>query len=639
MPRIQSLDLQTANSIAAGEVVERPASVVKELVENSLDAGADTIHVMIRQGGVRQIRVSDNGCGMSAEDAMLAFGRHTTSKLQHIEDLDHLTTMGFRGEALASIAAVSHVTLQTREPGAEQGFALQIKGGTLEASGPAGCPDGTVINIENLFFNVPARFKFLRKDATEAGVITDIMTRLSLARPDVSFRLLHNDQEILHTPGNHDLGSTIYALYGRDIAKSCLDIEANQPPIQVSGRIGRPDIARGNRSQQIFLVNGRVIRSRVLTAALDEAYRTLLMKGRFAFAVLALQVPMHLVDVNVHPQKMEVRFWNDQEVFRAVYHAVRQALFSEAGLLETGTSEAAGTKPKATEKERPSASTDDRCTAQQPSAPEFKSADESKQPSGLRHEAQGGQLELPSTAAPRPNAINEDGPTSGATGQLPLAESKDPAKSGPPTDEPAKINILAEARYIGSLFRTYLLMEHQDDFLLIDQHAAHEKVLFEELVRRHHARQQSGDLTMGSQQLLVPLQINVSAQEMQWIRQEQRDLQLIGFDVEPFGDRSVLIRAVPHGGRDTLQPETAFRLALDQLMDASLQGSDSVSELFYSMACKAAVKAHDRLDQAEIEALLADLQNLDNPYQCPHGRPVIIRISRYELEKRFRRIV
>jgi len=285
MPRIKPLDLQTANSIAAGEVVERPASVVKELVENSLDAGADTIHITIRQGGVRQIKVSDNGCGMSAEDALLAFGRHTTSKLRQIEDLDHLTTMGFRGEALASIAAVSQVNLQTREPGADQGFALKINGGTLEDSGPAGCPDGTVINIENLFFNVPARFKFLRKDATEAGVITDIVTRLALARPDVSFRLLHNDQEILHTPGNHDLSSTIYALFGRDIAKACLSIKAEQPPVLIVGQVGRPEIARGSRSQQIFLVNGRVIRSRVLTAALG-IYNYIFASKHYALATL-----------------------------------------------------------------------------------------------------------------------------------------------------------------------------------------------------------------------------------------------------------------------------------------------------------------------------------------------------------------
>ncbi len=637
MPRIKPLDLQTANSIAAGEVVERPASVVKELVENSLDAGADTIHITIRQGGVRQIKVSDNGCGMSAEDALLAFGRHTTSKLRQIEDLDHLTTMGFRGEALASIAAVSQVNLQTREPGADQGFALKINGGTLEDSGPAGCPDGTVINIENLFFNVPARFKFLRKDATEAGVITDIVTRLALARPDVSFRLLHNDQEILHTPGNHDLSSTIYALFGRDIAKACLSIKAEQPPVLIVGQVGRPEIARGSRSQQIFLVNGRVIRSRVLTAALDEAYKTLLMKGRFAFAVLALQIPMHLIDVNVHPQKMEVRFWNDQEVFRAVYHAVRQALFSEATLPETGPS---GVSAEELTKDQARTSSAASEPASEPGGTQTGRGRPDHDQMSLRHEPAARQLELDRAALSRDKrCCDESCPEQQQEVSLPLAEPTETPAAESSANDPATINILSSARYIGHLFHTYLLLEYQDDFLLIDQHAAHEKILFEELVRRHQARLKSGDLTASSQQLLVPLHLGVSAAEMQWIRQEPPALETLGFDLEPFGDRVILIRAIPDGGRHNLQPEQAFRVALDQLMDAPMEGEDSVSELFYTMACKAAVKAHDHLDAAEIETLLADLQTLDNPYQCPHGRPVVVRISRYELEKRFRRIV
>ena len=295
---IRVLDQQTANSIAAGEVVERPASVVKELVENALDAGASVISVEIRQGGISLIRVTDNGCGMNREDALLSFSRHATSKIRQIEDLDSIVTMGFRGEALASIASVARVRLETREIDADEGTKLQISGGEMLDISQSGCPAGTSISVENLFYNVPARFKFLRKDATESGAVTDVIERLALARPDVSFRLISNQQEILHTPGNNDLISTVYAVYGKQIAAGCLPVEGRQPPMSISGLVGRPDMPRNSRAQQSFFVNGRLVRSKTMTAALDEAYQTLLMKGKYAFAVLFLDVPPQLVDIN-----------------------------------------------------------------------------------------------------------------------------------------------------------------------------------------------------------------------------------------------------------------------------------------------------------------------------------------------------
>ena len=332
MNRIRILDQQTANSIAAGEVVERPASVVKELVENALDAGASVISVEIVQGGIIAIRVTDNGCGMSQNDALLAFARHATSKISQIDDLDRVVTMGFRGEALASIAAVSKVRLETRQPEDEKATFVVIHGGEMLDSGWTGSPAGTSIQIENLFFNVPARFKFLRKDTTEAGVVTDVIERLALARPDVSFRLLSNRQEVLHTPGNNDLLSTVYAIYGKQAAAVCLPVDQTQPPLRLSGLIGRPEQGRNSRAWQSFFVNGRLVRSKAMTAALDDAYQTMLMKGKYAFAVLFLELPPNLVDVNVHPQKMEVRFWNDQDVFRMVYHALKSALTDSAGI-------------------------------------------------------------------------------------------------------------------------------------------------------------------------------------------------------------------------------------------------------------------------------------------------------------------
>ena len=305
---IHILDQQTANSIAAGEVVERPASVVKELVENALDADASVITIEFVQGGIVSIRVTDNGRGMGSDDAMLAFSRHATSKIAKIEDLDSIATMGFRGEALASISAVAKVRLETRRLTDDKATYVVVHGGEMLDSGWTGSPTGTSVLVENLFYNVPARFKFLRKDTTEAGAIIDLVERMALARSDVSFRLLSNNQEILHTPGNNDLISTVYAVYGKTTATACLPVNSTQPPLSLKGLIGRPDLCRNNRSRQSFFVNGRLVRSRTITAALDEAYQTLLMKGKYAVAVLFLDLPSNLVDVNVHPQKMEVRF-------------------------------------------------------------------------------------------------------------------------------------------------------------------------------------------------------------------------------------------------------------------------------------------------------------------------------------------
>ncbi|HBP37360.1 MAG TPA: DNA mismatch repair endonuclease MutL [Clostridiales bacterium] len=604
MNRIHVLDQLTANSIAAGEVIERPASVVKELVENALDAAASVINIEIRQGGIGLIRVTDNGSGMNKDDACLAFGRHATSKLRQIEDLDSLTSMGFRGEALASIAAVARVRLETREPDAPEGAWLMIEGGELLDSGKFGGPAGTSISVENLFFNVPARYKFLRKDATEAGAVTDVLERLALARPDVSFRLVSNQQEVLHTPGNNDLMSTVYAIYGKQTALACLPVEGQIPPLKISGLVGRPDAARSSRSQQNFFVNGRLVRARQMTAALDEAYQTMLMKGQYAFALLFLEIPPQLVDVNVHPQKMEVRFWNDSEVFRAVYHAVQNALQSGSGI--------------------PGAPTDD----------------ESQKPVETAGEpAPNQQLPVldPQSPIPEEPVVLET---------YPLPE-KQPLHLAEPVgqevrEEPPlllKINDLQRGRLIGQLFLTYLLVELDQELLLIDQHAAHEKIIFEGLLRRRKLAKQQNQPENFSQSLLVPQILEISRSEIQFLKQKTETFRDLGFEFDFFGDSSIALRSVPAAGKRSLLPGPAFRLALDTLMAEPLNNEGSIEDFYYTMACKAAVKAHDRLDAGEIDQLLQDLSALENPYQCPHGRPVIIRLSRRELEKRFRRIV
>lgn len=603
MNRIHVLDQQTANSIAAGEVVERPASVVKELIENALDAGASVISAEIRQGGVSLIRISDNGTGMNRDDAMLAFARHSTSKISTIEDLDSIATMGFRGEALASIAAVSKVRLETRQVGDAEGSWVQINGGEMVDSGVFGGPSGTTIQVENLFYNVPARFKFLRKDTTEAGAVTDVIERLALARPDVSFRLVSNNQEVLHTPGNNDLLSTVYAIYGKQVASGCLNVLGSQTPLKLSGLVGRPDLARNSRAQQNFYVNGRLVRAKAMTAALDEAYQTLLMKGKYAFAVLFLELPPQLVDVNVHPQKMEVRFWNDQDVFRMVYHTVKSTLIESAGV---------GTTVE-----------DDMATADRLPEGSEKSASE---PAAALSPVAREPIETLPFLQP---VLRIAEPVQ----QYPLPEQK--------TNETApivKINDLNRARLIGQLFNTYILMELDQDLLLIDQHAAHEKILFEALVQRRRERQAIQGMPP-VQSLLIPQVIELSRQDMQYLQNEPDGFSQLGFEFDIFGPNSIALRSYPDSGDHQLLAEPAFRLALETLQVEPLNSEEKIADFYYSMACKAAIKAHDALQGSEIKQLLSDLGRLENPYQCPHGRPVIIRLTRHELEKRFKRIV
>lgn len=611
MNQIHVLDQQTANSIAAGEVVERPASVIKELVENALDAGASVISTEIRQGGVSLIRITDNGSGMNRDDAMLAFARHATSKISRIEDLDNIATMGFRGEALASIAAVAKVRLETRQPGDAEGTWLQISGGEMLDSGIFGGPSGTSISVENLFYNVPARFKFLRKDATEAGVVTDVIERLALARPDVSFRLVSNQQEVLHTPGNNDLTSTVYAIYGKQVATACLAIDGSEPPLRLSGLIGRPELARNSRAQQSFFVNGRLVRAKAITAALDDAYQTMLMKGKYAFAVLFLEVPPQLVDVNVHPQKMEVRFWNDQDIFRMVYHTVKSALYAAAGVAGEG------------EPALPAAEMVNQPAADQPVAESLKKPVEIV-PAAIEYPW------IEPAPVPQPQILEPAEPY--------IVQPATPPATAAVQQQLLKINDLDRARLIGQLFNTYILMELDQELLLIDQHAAHEKVLFEALLaRRREARSQHGAAPV--QPMLVPLVIEFSRREMQVLQQNQDIIRQMGFEFDVFGPSSIALRSYPDTGKHQIQAEPAFRLALETLIAEPPDNDDKIADFYYSMACKAAVKAHDALKPVEIEQLLANLRLLENPYQCPHGRPVVVRLSRHELEKRFKRIV
>jgi DNA mismatch repair protein MutL len=620
MGRIRQLDEQTANGIAAGEVVERPASVVKELCENAIDAEASVLSIEIRGGGIQEISVTDDGVGMDPDDALAAFGRHATSKIATLEDLDRIGTLGFRGEALASIASVARVALTTRRIGAESGTVVRIEGGKVLQTGPAGGPEGTRIVVSNLFYNVPARYKFLKKDATEASQIADVVGRMALARPGVSFRFVSNGAEVLRTPGNNDLKSAIFAVYGREAADGLVPVQGGDDAVKVAGYVGLPAFPRKSRAAQTLFVNGRLVRSRAVSSALDRAYETLLMKDRYAFAVLSLTLPPSLVDVNVHPQKMEVRFWNEGAVFSAVHAAVRDALRAGFSI------------PEAPQQGREEAYASEDRAAQTPAvhSPVYEQVPIS--PLTLREAAASPGSDRSSVGPPVPTAPHSapERPFQPASGPGGTYSAEVPSDDRPVS--PPRVSDLAAARLIGTLFDTYLLLQLDDDLLLIDQHAAHERILYERLVARVERRESA------SQPLLVPLVVEMGPAAQSAALASADALHGLGFDFDAFGPHSVALRAVPVPYR-ALDPKAAFLAAVDGLEHVSPQDPESIREMLHTVACKAAVKAHDVLDASEAEALLADLRAIENPYTCPHGRPVVIRMPRRELEKRFKRIV
>lgn len=660
MSKIRVLDQITANSIAAGEVVERPASVVKELVENAMDAGADVITIMIQNGGIRMIRVTDNGSGMEPEDAEIAFLPHATSKLHIITDLDEISTMGFRGEALSSISAVSRVTLKTKTVNNEAGTLVEIEGGKNRRTEPVGTPDGTTIQVEDLFFNTPARYKFLKKDSTEAGRVASIVERMIMARPDISFRLLNHDKQVLHSPGNNDLLSAIYSVYGKRTTGELWPLqmeETNASPIRITGYIGSPASARKNRSQQVFYVNNRVIQSTVLSTALAEGYKTMLMKGQFPFAVIKLEVPANLVDVNVHPQKTEVRFWNEREVFSAIYHTVRHTLLLNQGPRE----DSAGDRNTGEDVLYP---------VQTLSSSNFLSDSQSEDvnesvTSEFSHEGSAvwskqklntfvtqTALDIPANdsadtpitsnrlfAAPETQAVEQH---TTQTEQGTITEQATVADrlttvAAASTNQDNPMAPLLAGRIVGHLFNTYIIIEAEDDYYLIDQHAAHEKINYEKLMHGYRNR------TVPTHPLLVPVTVDLTVSEMEYAESGRELLERFGFEFEPFGERSMVLRAYPLS-LDELSPQEAFYNALERMSELSVSDAeepnpDDIEHILATVACKASVKAHDKLSDIEIRALLDQMSELDHPFQCPHGRPSVLKMSRYELEKRFKRVV
>ena len=636
MPQIQLLDEATIEKIAAGEVVERPSSVVKELVENAIDAKATFITVEIKEGGLSFIRITDNGCGIDKEQVRLAFLRHSTSKIRSLEDLMCIKSLGFRGEALASISAVAQVELITRPRGALTGVRYVIEGSKEKLFEEIGAPEGTTFLVRNLFFNTPVRRKFLKSAQTEAGYVATIMERLALSHPEVSFQLIVNNQQKLHTSGNCNRKDIIYHIYGKDIASNLLPVERDECGIGVNGFIGKPLVSRGNRNFENYYINGRYMKSQIIAKAIEEAYKPYLMNHQYPFTVLYLAMDEELMDVNVHPTKMEVRFANGEQLYQTLLGMLRDTLQGRDLVPEVSVHEektGVGEKPQAPAKTEP--------------APRAPQPFERNRISEIRRSiAKDSPYELKYASRPLPQPEQQTG-----TQEQPAAVSEPEPKTAAVEQQLALTDVFREengyqtgfieqakksnVHVIGQLFDTYWLTQAEDKLYIIDQHAAHEKVLFERNMKTFATREYT------SQQLSPPIILSLSMTEQQALQSNLEELKKLGFEIDEFGGREYAILAVP----DNLYNLDAKALFLELLDDMVSQTATQVltTEMIWNKvataSCKAAIKGNQRISAAEVETLIKELLTLENPYHCPHGRPTMISMSKYEIEKKFKRIL
>ncbi len=667
MARIHLLDLEVSQLIAAGEVVERPGSVVKELVENSIDAGATAVTVEIRGGGNTFLRVTDNGSGILREDCPLAFLRHATSKVREAQDLDAISTLGFRGEALASVAAVARVELVTKTREEEIGTRFVIQGGEILELDDAGCPDGTSITVTELFYNTPARQKFLKKDVTEANNIAQILDRLALSHPEISFRFLKEGSEQLSTPGDGALLSAIYAVQGRAVAENMCPVHYASGAYQIEGYICLPLAARANRNMQTFFLNGRFIRSKTLTAALEQAYKDNIQQGKFPACVINVSMPCALVDVNVHPAKVEVRFADERALFQAMYYAVKNALLAgdtrkpEMQLHREEAPRGAAEKAPAPQARpavrdggavppRPAFTPQEPPMRQQALWESGSTAAASVAQPTLREtmqqirsaSARAASLDIfpeeaadvMSAPAPQPAETLGEGAGQPAEASSVPPETSDlpqaPAQPVAAPQEPAPLPTDPAAppyRYLGEAFETYILAQHGDELLFVDKHALHERVIYDRL--------RAGQGEADCQQLLTPLSVSLPKEEYNALLAASQELKKVGFTVEDFGAGTVLVRSVPMHLADRDVPGALAEIA-GQLIDNPLGVSTEKSDwLYHSVACRSAIKAGDRSSPQELMRLL---EQVDDVRYCPHGRPVAVRLSRQKLEKEFHRL-
>ena len=772
MGRIIVLDENTSNKIAAGEVVEKPASVVKELVENSIDAGSTSISVEIKNGGISLIKVTDNGNGMEEDDVEIAFERHATSKIKRAEDLDSIITMGFRGEALASIASVASVELQTKTANSTYGMYVHICGGEFKEVRPTGCPVGTTFIIRDLFYNTPARYKFLKKDSTEAGYISDTISRIALGNPDIAFKFINNKALQIHTPGNNDLKSSIYSIYGKEIVKELISVDYEDERFKISGYIGKPEAARSNRNYQSLYINKRYIKSKLVSYAVEQAYSSILMKNKFPFFVLNIELNPQLVDANVHPAKMDVRFADESYLSRALYMAISKALSSdslfnpvsvsnkdrelfkfkdvepkpeyiqeqlnyqagsniqqaevlapkdknisintsadiqniknsgisgknsfsednnaEIRLFTKALEPLARTDLKAGSEQQRNADTiangtysdnihaDTNCENQLRQGRDNSSVagdymftkqnigtdiiignkSDSNQASGVADEyfqdtinesqVPFGKLDnnfdallhsedevLGSTAKDTVNGyIHADRAIYSETGNT---DSVSGAEANPDysvmNGQEKAVCEFAEMKYIGQAFSTYIMLQNGEELVLVDQHAAHERILYEKLKIKYESQENTTQL------LLEPVVIQLQAYELDVIKSKEELFNRIGFLFEDFGNNSIIIRGIPYL-IEGYSPKEIFLELADKLQDSVKPITTPIAdEIIHTVACKAAIKANKKLNDKEVYQLLNELSNTGRKYTCPHGRPTVVRLTKYEIEKMFKRIV
>lgn len=631
MAKIEVLDSHTIDKIAAGEVVEKPLSVVKELVENALDCGANAITVEIKGGGIDLIRVTDNGSGIESSQVKQAFMRHATSKIRSVEDLTSITSLGFRGEALSSIAAVAKVEVITKTKDRLTGVHYVIEGAQERLHEEVGAPDGTTFIVRNLFFNTPVRRKFLKQPATEAGYIIELMEHIAMSRPEVSFKLMVNGNVRFHTSGNSDLREVIYRIYGKEVSQELVEIADSNGPYSITGFLGKPTLNRSSRNFETYFVNGRYIKSNVISKAIEEGYRPYLMQHKFPFVVLHFDIPTEYVDVNVHPTKMDVRFTEPDALNQFIAKTVSEALSRREMIPEVSLSE------------KEVVETPVKLSTPEPF--EAKRTEQYKVVEEMRYEASKSPTVSMSTPETRSAIWNR---VIGSAEDDSLAVT-DNAKTIIKASEhilvekPAQLNLFEEKmldvdnreqyQILGQIFDTYWIIAFKDKMFILDQHAAHEKVKYERFIKQYNEKE------IVSQSLNPPIILSLTGKEEQILKDYADTFSGLGFEVESFGGNEYALRSVPtdlYG----LSEKEMFLEVLDELLENSGMGNFArVEEKIASMACKAAVKGNHSMSFEEMESLIDELLTLDNPYNCPHGRPTIISMSKYEIEKKFKRIV
>lgn len=631
MGKIVVLDELTSNQIAAGEVVERPSSVAKEMIENSLDAGATSVTVEILNGGISYLRISDNGSGIAKDDMELAFERHATSKIRSASDLNSISSFGFRGEALASVASVAEVEVTTRQAESDVGNRLVIKGGKILEQTEAASNKGTTMVVRNLFYNTPARYKFLKKDYTEAGYIEDVVSKMALIHSDIAFKYINSKKVILQTNGDGNIINSIYSIYGKDIARNVIPFSFEMENVKVTGVAGNASTGRSNRTNQIFFVNGRYIKNKTISTAVENAYQTIVPEGKFPFVIVNVEMSNELVDVNVHPAKTEVRFSDESVIYRAVYNAVRGAVLERDLVPEMEKPEEESELSKHDVKELFQAL---------PKVETNRFAGSSIPRSGSSFSSAKSGSSYPSFSSPKSSSGMKDSYrlVNIPTASIPVQEKKEiyqPIKERNESifnSEAVSVpNPVKDYKIIGVVFSTYIILQQRDDFYIIDQHAAHERVMYERLVKKVREKQKNKQI------LMIPEVIELKKNEFDLVSANLDLFDKTGFELEEFGGNSFKISAVP-SEISTSDIKGIFFDLIDSLSrESGVVENDKVEYFIFTMACKAAVKANMNLDYREIEVLIDEMMKLNNPFTCPHGRPTAIRMSKAELEKKFKR--